>query len=453
MAPWGAMPGFPFQFQPASRQTGGFVPGYGSGDIVPILAEPGEFVVRKSAVEALGVDFLGSLNRYAGGGPVRRDKPLWQHPWDHPKLQGTIWANRDAWTFERGSSVPIPKKEEEYVPTPGATASVISHFTGVREIDVQKGIEADKRRVAGIGKAWQRFWNPWDARTEEAKEQLRKQQAHQVMGDLYLQGQKAFREQEDRPAQPAAETPAPTGGGGGGFFGLGSMMGIGMGIGTAQHIAEHGLPHQPKYDPLPDPIEKRMRIDRQMWSGRGPQTDDDFAALGLPPGGAMGEGPQKMTSMDALRAGMFRRRARALGMKGPGEYTADDLGGMDPGQAERLARGMDREARAEMYRRMQAPEVEARKRMMAMRRGRMPGQEGVSPQRRAAADRQPVAQPTSAAIPAHSPQSMGAGGGDISGSINVTVTLKDGLDNFFKVMIDKHIQHIAKRIDDPGRTT
>ena len=49
---------------------GGFVPGTGSGDTVPAMLEPGEFVVRKSAAMAMGGSVLHRINRYASGGTV-----------------------------------------------------------------------------------------------------------------------------------------------------------------------------------------------------------------------------------------------------------------------------------------------------------------------------------------------------------------------------------------------
>ena len=42
---------------------GGLIPGTGRGDIAPLMAEPGEFVVQRPAVEALGLDALRSINR------------------------------------------------------------------------------------------------------------------------------------------------------------------------------------------------------------------------------------------------------------------------------------------------------------------------------------------------------------------------------------------------------
>ena len=47
---------------------GGQVPGSGSGDTVPAMLEPGEFVIRKSAVQAFGAENLAGINKYADGG-------------------------------------------------------------------------------------------------------------------------------------------------------------------------------------------------------------------------------------------------------------------------------------------------------------------------------------------------------------------------------------------------
>lgn len=50
--------------------SGGFVPGQGNGDTVPAMLTPGEFVIRKKAVKAIGADRLAGMNKYAGGGIV-----------------------------------------------------------------------------------------------------------------------------------------------------------------------------------------------------------------------------------------------------------------------------------------------------------------------------------------------------------------------------------------------
>ena len=50
---------------------GGLVPGFGSGDKIPAMLTPGEFVIKKSVVQSLGVDKLTALNSNADlGGSV-----------------------------------------------------------------------------------------------------------------------------------------------------------------------------------------------------------------------------------------------------------------------------------------------------------------------------------------------------------------------------------------------
>lgn len=54
---WGGLIGDALRFA-----TGGKLPGYGGGDKVPAMLEPGEFVVRKEAVKKFGVGFLDAIN-------------------------------------------------------------------------------------------------------------------------------------------------------------------------------------------------------------------------------------------------------------------------------------------------------------------------------------------------------------------------------------------------------
>lgn len=54
--------------------SGGSVPGSGSGDTVPAMLTPGEFVIRKSAVQAFGADNLSSINKYGKGGRIAKIK-------------------------------------------------------------------------------------------------------------------------------------------------------------------------------------------------------------------------------------------------------------------------------------------------------------------------------------------------------------------------------------------
>lgn len=64
---------------------GGLMPGYGGGDRRQIVVEDGEYVVRKEAVKAHGVETLNRLNnRFANGGLVAarelRGQPGWRRP-------------------------------------------------------------------------------------------------------------------------------------------------------------------------------------------------------------------------------------------------------------------------------------------------------------------------------------------------------------------------------------
>lgn len=52
--------------------SGGYVPGVGNSDTVPAMLTPGEFVIRKKAVETIGAANLNRMNKYAGGGKVKR---------------------------------------------------------------------------------------------------------------------------------------------------------------------------------------------------------------------------------------------------------------------------------------------------------------------------------------------------------------------------------------------
>ena len=49
---------------------GGFVPGTGNSDTVPAMLTPGEFVIRKSAVQAFGAENLAGINKYKYGGRI-----------------------------------------------------------------------------------------------------------------------------------------------------------------------------------------------------------------------------------------------------------------------------------------------------------------------------------------------------------------------------------------------
>jgi len=58
---------------PVKRQKGGIIPGYGRGDKVPLMAEPGEFVLSRDAVKRAG---LGALIKFNSGGKTKPPFPI-----------------------------------------------------------------------------------------------------------------------------------------------------------------------------------------------------------------------------------------------------------------------------------------------------------------------------------------------------------------------------------------
>jgi chromosome segregation ATPase len=75
------------------HQRGGMIPGYGDGDRVPVLAEPGEGFINKRAVRALGgpaaIDAINKMiPRFQGGGMV----PIPGQPGEtiHPSILGDV---------------------------------------------------------------------------------------------------------------------------------------------------------------------------------------------------------------------------------------------------------------------------------------------------------------------------------------------------------------------------
>jgi TP901 family phage tail tape measure protein len=60
---------------PKGYASGGYVPGSGNRDTVPAMLTPGEFVIRKKAVQAIGVDKLGAMNQ-GGASTVTQAKHM-----------------------------------------------------------------------------------------------------------------------------------------------------------------------------------------------------------------------------------------------------------------------------------------------------------------------------------------------------------------------------------------
>lgn len=71
---------------------GGMIPGSGSGDTVPAMLEPGEFVMRKAVVDKFGPTFFAGLNGMKSGGMVgaHKSSAVSYGPGPHLSYQGLV---------------------------------------------------------------------------------------------------------------------------------------------------------------------------------------------------------------------------------------------------------------------------------------------------------------------------------------------------------------------------
>jgi hypothetical protein len=71
------------------RQHGGVIPGSGRGDIVPAMLEPGEFVIRRSVAEAIGIPRLNLINSGQLGTPTAALSGAPSHTYHVGKIEVT----------------------------------------------------------------------------------------------------------------------------------------------------------------------------------------------------------------------------------------------------------------------------------------------------------------------------------------------------------------------------
>lgn len=99
---------------------GGVVPGSGNRDTVPAMLTPGEFVIRKNAVKALGTERLHKMNKYAAGGSIKDVDAVGVMSIYDRKKSGTTSATTIRDTISKQdilSQFPQPKKTKKgYTP-------------------------------------------------------------------------------------------------------------------------------------------------------------------------------------------------------------------------------------------------------------------------------------------------------------------------------------------------
>jgi TP901 family phage tail tape measure protein len=92
---------------------GGMVPGSGRGDTVPAMLEPGEFVIRRNAVNAIGAGNLHRINRYAKGGTVKSllgDKSSLANKYDTKEVEDLY----SYITIDRSKANKLSQSREKY---------------------------------------------------------------------------------------------------------------------------------------------------------------------------------------------------------------------------------------------------------------------------------------------------------------------------------------------------
>lgn len=113
----GSRPGF---------NTGGQIPGYGGGDSVPIMAEPGEHVIRKESVKKIGRSAAQAFNRGDIAGLIK-SLPV-QHFREGGEVQGAGGESANVNLIMGEKSFPVtaePSVAEEFI-------SEIKHINTVR---------------------------------------------------------------------------------------------------------------------------------------------------------------------------------------------------------------------------------------------------------------------------------------------------------------------------------
>ena len=102
----------------AAFARGGLVPGSGNGDTVSAVLTPGEFVIRKKAVESIGADKLHKMNKYALGGKV--------------SLYGKQIAN--TYSSLKNKTQPNKQYTAKIKPVPESTGSIAPKMDKFREL-------------------------------------------------------------------------------------------------------------------------------------------------------------------------------------------------------------------------------------------------------------------------------------------------------------------------------
>ena len=113
---------------------GGFVPGSGSGDTVPAMLTPGEFVIRKSAAQAFGADNLHKINRYGGGKEAKQAKP---------RIQSAKELGLEASHLDEGYTANLKKGKKTFI------GQALDNFTIMLNAETNQKLKKGNAGVLG----------------------------------------------------------------------------------------------------------------------------------------------------------------------------------------------------------------------------------------------------------------------------------------------------------------
>lgn len=132
---------------------GGLVPGQGNGDTVPAMLTPGEFVIKKSSVNKLGLKNLARANKYANGGIIKENTvgAAILEPGPSKVLGNVTYGKLQELFPEKKLSVPGIKKSKSWqVIGEGLSPETFQIFRDSIEEGLSKGLETAVNNASSI---------------------------------------------------------------------------------------------------------------------------------------------------------------------------------------------------------------------------------------------------------------------------------------------------------------
>ena len=148
---------------------GGSVPGFGSGDTVHAMLEPGEFVVRKQAAKAIGSKNLQRMNKYDTGGVAQLAKTEGRSTLLNSVIQDRSQLDKDSGkTFEVYSKTP-----NRFNPKDKVKANIVEKQIKVEDyadFSVQNDLQNAVKGYFGVGSLYTNESGPKETKLRRSTE-------------------------------------------------------------------------------------------------------------------------------------------------------------------------------------------------------------------------------------------------------------------------------------------